>query len=1079
MNPTQDENKATADQTRVDSRADGAPVVSGSNMHEWAGPSTIGSSTGGPPSIVPDQVLFGHYRVKRLLGEGGMGSVWLVEDQHLKCERALKLIASDNSENPEARARFQREMQVMARVNHEHAVVIYTAELGGARAAIVMEYIQGESLNNILKSGRPITLEQASRIVEQLCSVLDVVHRQGIVHRDLKPSNLMLVGGLTGGKVFLKVLDFGIAKVLGADKSNTITHSKGSFLGTLPYMSPEQVIGKDVTALSDIYSTGVILYEILTGKRPFQGAEFKVMHDHVSTPRPPFREVAPKCRVPLAVEQVVMQCLEKEPARRPASARALALAFQKAAAPVAKPSPKPPAKSRGRAWGLVAGFAAVAILGAVASALLVGRGSSGTVPLEFDAPLDGLNVTVDGFAVDARQPLSLQSGVHTIVVTQGDFIAARTSLPVTAGANAPFQVGLRRRATVRFRPPSAAVLVDGEPQVLERDGSLSLVFAGRQPREVHAEAEGYTSLSESLTYDAVAARRSEFVLTWDQARLAEGGRSLLKQYCHHCHGVAFQSPGLDVLDRDAMTALPARGGALCLVPGKPGESAIWKQLEAGKMPPKDSKQPTPAEKDTLRNWIAAGAPRAGGRRRPFQTEVHVLTAIRDDLQNAAIGDRRFYRYFTLTHLFNNPAVDDDELALDRAALSKAINSLSRQSRIVTPRAIDAVGTVYRIDLRDLDWHRYDVWLQLHQEYPYGLGPTRRAGADRSSWELSREILNLCGSDRPSLRADWFVAQATRPPLYHNLLSLPETAAELERGLEINVVNDFQNDQVARAGLTAGGVSPQNQYRLLERHNTPDGYYWKSYDFRNADATSDLLRFPLGPAFEGNPFPDQVFQHTSSAILFSLPNGFLAYMLVDQAGKRIDGASTEVLIDPQTTAGSRAVVNGLSCMACHRLGVYPVVDEVRNGTTLLGDPLRKVEQIYPQRKGMESLVLQDRIRFRQALAAAIDPFVNSSSPDGAHVDVENVPEPIERLARRYRAGLTLADIACELGVEDVNHLRAQIQSTPALQRDLGSLAAGSTIARPAWESSSGEYSLFQNVAGVLDLGIPAPKSATHP
>jgi serine/threonine-protein kinase len=173
-----------------------------------------------------------------------------------------------------------------------------------------------------LRTGRPIALEQVGRIVEQLCSVLEVLHGLGMVHGDLKPSNLMLVGGLTGGEVSLKVLNSGLAKSLGSDKEDGISHTDMSF-GTASYMSPELFRGNVVDARSDIYAAGIILYEILTGKRPFEGSLIRVVHDHLHTPPPPFRKTAPECRVPPAVEGVVMRCLEKDPARRPRSARAL------------------------------------------------------------------------------------------------------------------------------------------------------------------------------------------------------------------------------------------------------------------------------------------------------------------------------------------------------------------------------------------------------------------------------------------------------------------------------------------------------------------------------------------------------------------------------------------------------------------------------------------------------------------------------------------------------------------------------------------------------------------------------------
>ena len=213
----------------------------------------------------PGQILFGTYLVERQLGGGGMGTVWLVRNLELDSLRALKLIVPGFAFDPQARARFRREAQVMARFHHPNAVTVHAARISRDVAYIEMEYVSGKSLDRILQTGVPMPLDWAARVLAQLCDVLQEAHDNHVVHRDLKPSNLMLVDGLDPRKLQLKVLDFGIAKVLGADNSEPHT-STGQLVGTVQYSSPEQAGGGAIDHRSDIYSVGVILYEFLTGE---------------------------------------------------------------------------------------------------------------------------------------------------------------------------------------------------------------------------------------------------------------------------------------------------------------------------------------------------------------------------------------------------------------------------------------------------------------------------------------------------------------------------------------------------------------------------------------------------------------------------------------------------------------------------------------------------------------------------------------------------------------------------------------------------------------------------------------------
>jgi serine/threonine protein kinase len=283
----------------------------------------------------PGDLLFNKYRVEELLGRGGMGEVWLVRHNILGYQFALKLIVSGAVIDAETMKRFVLEAQVMrAFSRHPHAVVVHDADIDADRHVIyiVMDVVHGCSIAERLKPGVQMPLDWTTQVLGQLCDVLHQAHELGIVHRELSPAKLMLEGP-PDGPVHLRVLDFGIAKILDPDsgvfKSAPLTES-GQLFGRRSYASPEQLNGARVDPRSDLYSIGVILYEFLTGYRPFQGTATKLLYDHTFAKPPRFAEANPEARLPAEVERVVMRCLEKKPDDRLQSARELYAAFRKA-----------------------------------------------------------------------------------------------------------------------------------------------------------------------------------------------------------------------------------------------------------------------------------------------------------------------------------------------------------------------------------------------------------------------------------------------------------------------------------------------------------------------------------------------------------------------------------------------------------------------------------------------------------------------------------------------------------------------------------------------------------------------------
>ncbi len=553
-------------------------------------------------------------------------------------------------------------------------------------------------------------------------------------------------------------------------------------------------------------------------------------------------------------------------------------------------------------------------------------------------------------------------------------------------------------------------------------------------------------------------------------KLAQQGFNFLKKYCHACHGQEIKKPPLEVLNRDLLL-VKSKPGKIYLVPGKPDESYLWKRVAEDAMPPDEvENRPTEEEKKAFKAWIEAGAPFPAVAQRSFKSEQDLLTDLDKHLNKIDRQDRKFQRYFTLTHLSNNRSVTDFDLRVYRAALSKLVNSLSWENSVVVPQAIDKEQTIYHIDLRDLGWHQQtgkpDLWREILKLYPYGL--THSEDKNKALRELADAVYERADTDIPYVRADWFITTASQPPLYHTILQLPKTDGELEKKLNVNVQDNFRSERLVRAGLTTSGVSRHN--RLIERHPALYGAYWKSYDFQSSGGNGNLVRLPLGPDFKDHPFPQQAFKQAGGEIIFNLPNGLQGYLLVDKEGKRINDGPIEIVRDDRETSGSPKVVNGLSCMSCHKSGlVSGFQDVIREGSAVGGQARIKVQQLYAEPERMKRLVEEDEQRFLLALERATGRFLQVA--EDKEKKLSTFPDPIGAIARQYLKDLTLEDVSSELGYEDPRRLRTLIQTVPRLQAlGLGPLVGGAKIKRELWDFRD-FGSLFQQVARACELGTP--------
>jgi len=258
------------------------------------------------------------FELMTLLGVGGMGEVWYAVDHALKRDVAIKVLPQATAADPDVRARFLREARLAARLNHPHIATIFAVEEHQSVFYLVMELVKGAPLDRLIAEG-PMALPTAIDIAVQVASAIEEAHAHGIIHRDIKPENIMVTPR------GVKVLDFGIAREIAPRDGSNMTQA-GVVMGTPHYMSPEQAQGRALDGQSDIFSLGTVLYEMLSGRKPFDGSSpIDVMIRIASTPH------APLTGVPPAVAAAVDRCLQKNPAARFRSAGELADALSSVA----------------------------------------------------------------------------------------------------------------------------------------------------------------------------------------------------------------------------------------------------------------------------------------------------------------------------------------------------------------------------------------------------------------------------------------------------------------------------------------------------------------------------------------------------------------------------------------------------------------------------------------------------------------------------------------------------------------------------------------------------------------------------
>jgi predicted Ser/Thr protein kinase len=445
------------------------------------------------------EVIGGRYRLLRMLGRGAMGHVFVAENLSINKQVAVKVLSPLLLADAEFRARFQQEAESVAAIDHPNVARFFDLVVGDP-TFLVMEYVPGETLSQILKKEKTIALDRALAITERLCWALDAAHASGVVHRDLKPANIILATDRERGEA-PKLIDWGLAKRPEAD---TLTRT-GQIIGTPAYMSPEQVSGR-IDARSDVYALGCVLYEMLCARPPFEKTDdMRLLYQHVhDQPDPPSKHTP----LPPEIDALIGRTLEKEPGKRfqtmAEMARAVA-AFRKNTAPVAATAPV--VRGGLPAWSVAVFIVVGALVGAGVARFAAPKhhAAAGTGQIVVLSTPSGATVEVDGKALPEPTPVvaaELPPGEHTVKASRAGLDAVEQHVLLAPGERTAIQLALPARSrTVALgtSPSGARVYIDGK--LVLGETPINVPLAADEFHEVRMEKLGYETNVEHVAPD--------------------------------------------------------------------------------------------------------------------------------------------------------------------------------------------------------------------------------------------------------------------------------------------------------------------------------------------------------------------------------------------------------------------------------------------------------------------------------------------------------------------------------------------------------------------------------------------------
>ncbi|MCU1282381.1 MAG: serine/threonine protein kinase [bacterium] len=471
-------------------------------------------------------VLAARYRIVDRLGDGGMGEVFVAENLSIGKRVAIKVLKAELLADAAFRQRFQHEAEAIAAVDHPNVVRFFDLVVGDP-TFLVMEHLSGPTLAAVLKEQTRLELRRALRIARHLCGGLDAAHRAGVVHRDVKPSNIILVSNEETGEE-PKLIDFGVAKVASRPVEQQLTLA-GQLVGTPHYMSPEQIMGGQIDARSDVYALGCVLYHLVAGHPPFSAnEEFKILSQHVNEAPVPLSRVA--AAAPPALDVVIERAMAKAPERRFASTREMAKALAEIEAALAAADRPPPASAaaslalaprRRRRWVshlVVAMLAAAAGLGGARLLRFGDRPKPAMAPtgpggmLLVASDPTGATVELDGAPLAETTPTSVRGvapGAHTLVIRHGSRPAIARKVELAAGERTLIELTMPPSShplELRSTPNGARVYLDR--RLVDGVTPLTVAVLDDDLHELRIEKLGYETVVQTVAPDDHDASKS-------------------------------------------------------------------------------------------------------------------------------------------------------------------------------------------------------------------------------------------------------------------------------------------------------------------------------------------------------------------------------------------------------------------------------------------------------------------------------------------------------------------------------------------------------------------------------------------
>ena len=507
------------------------------------------------------------------------------------------------------------------------------------------------------------------------------------------------------------------------------------------------------------------------------------------------------------------------------------------------------------------------------------------------------------------------------------------------------------------------------------------------------------------------------------ADLTAAADDYVGKYCRSCHGPGESAQGsFPAGDMASIAANPA-----FVTPGDPGNSRLLTSISSGRMPL--GKRPTASETAQLASWIASLAaadtqaappPANPSRQRPVVSYLSEVEAAVRDIATVHQLDRQYVRYFSYRSQYNGVMGCETEAAFTsrmryyQAGFRKLLNSLSYGPTLVIPKPVaNTRNTLVRVDLRDLRWSAAD-WDRMIGHYFYGI-------SEHGSPSLET-LVRGTGTVLPVVRTDWFMSNASKPPLYNDFLKLPANIHTLEKDvLRVDTAANIRNLDAVRAGFGQGASGVSDHNRMLERHDLGQGgYYWVSYDFAGDVDRQDLKRFPHGPESIGQlPAGLHPFEHDGGEMIFSLPNGMQGYYLSTSKGDRLNVGPTAIVSFRSRPIGKGIeVTNGRSCFDCHASGIIPKRDEIRahiETSTLFSFDQRDVLlKMYLPQEQLDKVYQKDLSQFVAALdrIGAADKAANGTLRSLAVPGKAAGTEVITYYADLYEQNMDLDSVAAE-------------------------------------------------------------------